>query len=205
MAKGTLITFPKGTSVYPALNRPDTKFDELGQYKADFRLSAEEAEPYVKRLSEIWKAHTGKALKKSDNPLFYNELDDDGDETGNVVFKVRVKNRMTKKGKLWDRKPLLIDSKKGEFPEDTAVWGGTVYRVQAEVYEWIAANKKGISLQPVMVQIIELVSGSGKGDTSAFDEEEGFSTPEEGGGDSGAFDDDEDDLKGSDSGKQLDY
>ncbi|WP_319413837.1 hypothetical protein [uncultured Cohaesibacter sp.] len=189
MAKGQLITFPKGTSVYPALNRPDTKFDELGQYKADFKLPLEVAQPYIDRLLATWKSHVGKAAKKTENPMFYFELDDDGEETGNVVFKVRVKNKIGKNGKLWDRKPCIIDAQKGDFPVDVAVWGGTVYRVQAEVYEWMASGKKGVSLQPIMVQIIDLKTGGSKGDASAFDEEDGFTAPPEAGNRS-AFDDD---------------
>ena len=108
-------------------------------------------------------------------------MDDEGEDTGNVIFKIRVKNKMGRNGKLWDRKPCLIDAQKGDFPTDVAVWGGTEYRVQFEVYEWIAGGKKGVSLQPVMIQIINLVTGGsgGSGDTSAFDEEDGYVAPED--------------------------
>lgn len=200
MAKGNLITFPSGIAVYPALNRPDTKFDELGAYKADFKLPLAKAQKYIDQLSETWKSHTGKAVKKSDNPMFYMETDDDGDETGNVVFKCRVKNRLNKQGKLWDRRPMLIDAKKGDFPVDTAVWGGTTYRVQAEVYEWLAGDKKGVSLQPVMVQIIDLVTGGGKADTGAFDEEDGYEADEGSPGDTSGFD-----SEGDDASDDTDY
>lgn len=204
MTKGTLITFPKGIAVYPALNRPDTKFDELGAYKADFKLPLAKAEKFIDHLSNVWKTHTGKPIKKGDNPLFYMETDDDGDETGNVVFKVRVKNKLNKQGKLWDRRPLLIDAKKNDFPVDVAVWGGTEYRVQAEVYEWTAGTKKGVSLQPVMVQIIDLVTGGGKADSSAFDEEEGFEAEEYEGtsADTSGFDSDD---EGDDASDDADY
>lgn len=201
--KGNLITFPPGIAVYPAVNRPDTKFDELGNYKADVKLPMEKAKKFIDQLSNVWKSHTGKPLKKSDNPLFYMEVDDDGEETGNVVFKCRVKNKTTKAGKLWDRRPMLIDAKKNDFPVDTAVWGGTTYRVQVEVYEWIAGTKKGVSLQPVVVQIIDLVTGGGKADTSAFDEEDGFEADEdETKGDTSGFDDED---GGDDASDDADY
>lgn len=192
MAKGTLITFPKGVAVYPALNRPDTKYDELGQYKADFKVTSEVAEPFIKQLQKVAKDHTGRALPKAKNSVWYMELDDDGEETGMVVFKVRVKNKNRKSdGKLWDRRPLVIDAKKNDMPVDVAVWGGSVIRVQAEVYEWQNNDKKGVTLQPVMVQVIELVTGGSRGDSSAFDEEDGYETEETTGADRAAFDADE--------------
>lgn len=176
MSKQTIkITFPKAEAVYPALGRPDTKFDELGQYKADFRLPEAEAEPVIAKLQKIVKEHTGKAYPKKKNSMWYYEVDPEtGDETGSVVFKVRVKNKLRKSdGKLWDRRPLLIDAKKNDLPTDTNPWGGTIYRVQAEVYCY-HQPQKGVTLQPLVVQIIDLVTGGSKADTSAFDEEEGF-------------------------------
>lgn len=173
MAKGTLMLLPKGPAVYPALNRPDTKFDELGAYKADVAVSADEAKDIIAALQKVAKAHMGKALPKASNSCWYVETDDEGEETGRIVFKCRVKNRTRKDGKLWDRRPMVIDAKKNEMPTDVNVWGGSVIRVQVEIYEWNAGGKKGISLQPVVVQVIKLVSGSGP-DLSAFGEEDGY-------------------------------
>lgn len=170
-------TLPKAPLVYPALSRPDTKFDPLGQYKSDVRVSAEEAAPYIAKIQERAKAHLGKVLPKSGNSVWKPVLDDNGEETGEVVFQIRVKNKNRKDGKLWDRRPLVIDAKKNVVGSDVNPWGGTIARVQAEIYEWEFGGKKGISLQPVIVQIIELKSGQGNApDVSDFDEEDGFAT-----------------------------
>ena len=99
------LSTPVGIAVYPRLKTPDTKFDELGAYKADISIPAAEAAPLVEQLMDIWKSHVGKAAKKSDNPMFSLETDDSGEETGNVIFKMRAKNKMNKKGELWDRRP----------------------------------------------------------------------------------------------------
>lgn len=174
MAKNPTITFPKGTAVFPALYRPDTKFDELGVYKADFKLSADEAAPYIDQIQKYAKGHMGKALPKAKNPCFEMILDEDGEETGEVLFKARVKNKLRRSdGKLWDRRPLLIDAKKNDLPTDANPWGGSVIRVQVEV-NMGDKPKKFINLQPMMVQVIEMVTGGSKGDASAFDEEEGY-------------------------------
>ena len=187
MAKDSIkITFPKAPLVYPALQRPDTKFDPLGSYKADVRLTTEEAKPVIARLQERAKAHMGKPFKVGTKGCPWRvETDDEGNPTGNVIFSIRVKNKVGKDGKTWDRRPLLIDAKKQ--PVDVNPWGGTIARVQAEVYEW-EFNGKGISLQPLVVQIIDLKTGTGyEPQLDDFDEEDGYAASD---ADLSSFDDD---------------
>jgi len=178
------LSTPVGTAVYPRLKTPDTKFDDLGIYKADVSVSAEAAAPLIDILMKIWKDHVGKAAKKADNPMFANEVDEAGEETGNVVFKLRVKNRMNKKGELWDRRPALFDA--ALKPIDVNPWGGSQYAVSFDTHCWDYGDKKGVSLQPAGVQIIELVTGDGSPNASAmgFAAQEGYAAPEyEGSGD----------------------
>jgi len=181
MANNEQISIGPGKAVYPRLSQPDTKFDELGQYKADVSVPLAEAESIMEILSKTFKAHTGKAPKKADNTMWYFETNEDGDETGNVVFKCRVKNKLRKRdGKLWDRKPKLFDA--ALKPVDVNPFGGSTYVVSSEVYAWEAGAKKGISLQPIGVQIIELVSFSGPSASSmGFKAQEGYmDDPDEG-------------------------
>lgn len=153
------VNTPTGTAVFPALKNPDTKFDELGQYKADLRLSMEEAKPLMMQLNDIHKRHTGKAANANENTMWYKETDKEtGEETGAVVFKIRVKNRMRRDGQKWDRRPALFDA--SLKPIDVNPWGGTEMRVSMSVYCWDAGGKKGVSLQPQAIQIINLVEGS---------------------------------------------
>ena len=195
MANNEPISIGPGKAVYPRLSQPDTKFDELGQYKADVSVPLAEAEPIMEILSKPFKAHTGKAPKKADNTMWYFETNEDGDETGNVVFKCRVKNKLRKRdGQLWDRKPKLFDA--ALKPVDVNPFGGSTYVVSAEVYAWEAGAKKGVSLQPVGVQIIELVSGSGPSASSmGFKAQEGYmADPNEGDYADGGDDDNEADI-----------
>jgi len=182
------ISIGPGKAVYPRLAKPDTKYDELGQYKADVSMPLADAEPIMEILSETYKAHTGMAPKKAKNTMWYfetnkdgDETNEDGDETGNVVFKCRVKNKLRKRdGQLWDRKPKLFDA--ALKPVDVNPFGGSTYVVSAEVYAWEAGAKKGISLQPLGVQVLDLVSGSGPSASSmGFKAQEGYTTgPDEG-------------------------
>lgn len=189
-----LITLAPGTAVYPAITRPDTKFHALGAYKANVKMSESAAAPFMKIINDAARAYLGKVLPKTDNPCWKRVVDDDGEETGEIEFKIGVKNQIVKAtGKTWDRKPLVIDSKKKEMPTDVAVWGGSKIRVQAEIDEWEFSGKKGISLRPMVVQVLELVTGGDRNDLSAFDEEDGFETDS----DLGAFDNE--DSSGHDS------
>lgn len=182
MSKSETITFKRGTLVYPRLDRPDTKFNELGVYVADLKLTEEAAKPFMEKLKAVWKDHMGKAHpakpdKSAKGCLWFYEVDDEGNETGNVIFKCKVKNTKRKDGKLWDRKPLLVDSKRQPVPEGTNPWGGTVATVKAEIFLQNNSYGKGVSLQPIVVQLIDLITGGSGPDLSDLDEEDGYEAP----------------------------
>lgn len=161
------MTTPVGVAVYPHLSRPDTKFHDLGQYKADILCSVEEAKPLMTKLLEFWKMNTGSAANKFDNFMFTLDTDEDGEPTGKVLFKLRVKNKLSRDGSVWDRKPKMFDA--ALTPCNSAnPYGGSKMAVNFEAYAWSTKDgKKGVSLQPVAVQIVELVSGK-QGDAGDF-------------------------------------
>lgn len=170
----TKIALPLGRAIYPALKRPDTKFNELGIYKANVIVPLKEATSVMDQLTNIFKQHTGKAPAKGENTMWKMEVDEDtGEETGNVIFKCTVKNVVRKNGELWDRRPKQFDAKMN--PIDVDPRSGTELYVSASVYAWSAGGKKGVSLQPLAIQIINLVEGGGaSGDAFGFQEREGF-------------------------------
>lgn len=168
--------FITGTAHFPAITRPDTKFDELGQYKASLIVSEADAAPHIAAIQANAKAHTGKALPLTGNPLFKPMVDDDGNPTGDILFTINVKNKMTKKGKLWDRKPLVIDAKMHPMADDITIWGGSTLKVEVEPYNWEFSGKKGTTNQPITVQVLDLKTGGKQNDLSGFGEEDGYVT-----------------------------
>ena len=169
---------PKGRAVYPRLSRPDTKFHDLGIYKADIMVPVSECRELLNTLTAFHKSHVGQAPNKIDNPMWKLELDEDGEQTGEVIFKLRVKNRLGRDGEVWDRKPKMFDASLAPCP-DAVPKGGSEFIVNFEAYAWDAGGKKGVSLQPVAVQIITLVSGDeGSADGFGFKATDGFSAPE---------------------------
>jgi hypothetical protein len=173
--KGPVHTTPFGVAVYPRLNRPDTKFDDLGAYKADVRIPLADARGLMTQLSKYYTDHVGKKPNATDNTMWTQETDEEGDKTGFVLFKLRVKNKMRRDGELWDRKPKLFDASGRPCPSVNP-WGGSVIAVNFEVYCWDTGSKAGVSLQPMAVQIKELVQGGDSDDASGygFGKEEGF-------------------------------
>lgn len=164
------VTLPKGVARFPSLHRPDTKFNELGVYKANVAVPAEEASAVMTKLQAIANAELGKALPKSDNSLWKMEIDDNGDETGMVMFKATVKNIQKKDGDLWDRKPVQYDTDLNKVSE--VIYGGSELIVACDVRVWEFSGKKGMSLQPTSVQIVKLV-GPGGGDDNRFEKIDG--------------------------------
>ena len=183
MADKLVLTTPTGVAVYPRLSKPDTKYNDNGQYKADLRVPTDEAAPLIDKLRKLYKDHTGKVLTKNperDNrsAFYYIELDDEGEATGNVVFKLRVTNKINKKtGELWDRRPAQFDSRGKPFTKPKNISGGSKLKVSFEVYLWANADGSGMSLQPLAVQVIDLVEYTGQNlDASSygFGEEDGY-------------------------------
>lgn len=182
MADKITLTTPKGKAVYPKLITPDTKFKELGEYVADLSVPSEEAKTFISKVEEIYKSHVGKAAPKNPekgnkNSFYYIERDEQGNATGNIVLKLRVANKQRKDGEIWDRRPRMFDAKLKPITGLKSLWGGTEMKVSCEVYCYQMATGKGVSLQPLGVQIINLVEGTGGGasaDSYGFSAEEGF-------------------------------
>ena len=168
-----------GIAVHPWLFKPDTKYDANGVYNASIRVPIEEAKDMMNELAQVFKEWAGKAPVKKENNMWRFEVDDKtGEETGHVIFNLKVKNKVNKKtGDLWDRKPPVFFTNAGDATPD--VGGGSQMRVEFEVYRWNAEGKKGVSLQPISVLIEKVIVREnkavanrwGEGELAAFTEE----------------------------------
>ena len=162
-----------GKAFYPRLVRPDTKYNKLGQYKADIRVPVEEAKELMEELANVYKEWTGKAPSKSDNSMW--KMDEDknsGEATGDVIIKMRVANRLNQDGELWNRRPRVFFRNPDERTDK--IGGGSAIKVEFQVYCW-QAEKKGVSLQPMSVLVEEVkepqqeANPFGEGEEASFD------------------------------------
>jgi len=98
------IVSPRGIAVYPWLNRPDTKFSEGGDYKVTLKVGAADAQPLVEKLDEIINdfhleesKRNPKVKQYTVSPPYEEEVDDQGNLTGNLLFKFKQKAKIQTK------------------------------------------------------------------------------------------------------------
>jgi hypothetical protein len=210
--KREIVHSPKGVAIYPYLNRPDTKFDAKGVYKVDLRVPGDEADDLIAKITATQEEAAAMAKKKAaeqkkkgkkvtpkeaDLPYF-EACDEDGNETGEVVFRFKsTASGVSKKtGKKWQRKIPLFDSK-GK-PSKASVYGGSTLIVAFTVEPWVNPKcEYGVKLQMEAVQIIELVTGSGQRSATEY----GFGTVE-GGYEADDESEDDEDEGSSEDGSQ---
>lgn len=178
----TKIVTPKGVAQYPWLSSPDTKFSEIGEYKTNLIVGKKEASDIIKMIDTAREESmklaaeksNGKKIKQADAPYF-DEVDDDGKPTGNVIFKFKCKAKVTtKSGESFENKPTLFDAK-GKPMLNINVWGGSEIKVSAELIPYFTSMVgAGVSMRLRAAQIIKLIEGGSNSSGYGFKEEEGY-------------------------------
>jgi hypothetical protein len=156
----TMVT-PIGEAVYPRLLKPDTKFNEAGEYKVTLKRQKQDAvtilsdlDKYLNdSLATFEKEAKGKKLKLAPKPYSV-----EGDF---FLVKMKMKasgiNKKTKQ--LFTQRPIVVDAKKNPVPLDTYIDSGSKCKC---VFDAIPYNSPmtgaGITLRLKMVQVIELVT-----------------------------------------------
>lgn len=169
----------RGRFAFPRLNAPDTKFKADGEYSVKLVVTADQKDKMVAQLQP----HHDEAVKNGKtkyaelppatkkkcefkvNPFVSEELDKEGNETGNWVFnfKLPAKGEDKKTGKTWTNKPALFDAKGQPMKKAPAIWGGTEGKISFQVNEFFVAKIGcGISLRLKAAQIIKLVQGGNR-------------------------------------------
>ena len=167
------------------------------EYQCKVAIDADKAAPLIAKLEKLrdakfdeileenpkWK----KVLKKLD--IGTVEYDDDGEETGRIIFRFKQKAQITYKNKkgeeeTFDKKVALVDSKGKFIKAPVKIGTGSVVKVSFEPNAYFSPKDKeiGISFNRLMgVQLITLVEYEGDGMPSAEDlgfgdegEEDGF-------------------------------
>lgn len=164
---------PIVTARYPHLNKPDTRFDDEGVYKCDGIAPADAPETieliaYLEGIRDAkfdeLDAKKQKTYSKAD--VYEVELDDAGDETGNVIFKTKLNavGKNAKTNETWANSPKLFDSQGNKLPEDVSIWSGSKLIIAGKVMAYAMGSTKsvGVSLKCDGVQVLELVSGGGQ-------------------------------------------
>jgi len=183
---------PKGTLIYPWLTKPDTKFNPQGEYRTTLAVPTESCEEFCKKLDkilddffneqvEVAKPQDKKKIKKAEP--YTQQYNDAGEETGNMLFKTKLKAEVTmKSGETYTQKPKLFDAKGQPLPSSINPYGGTQAKLSVQVVPYCmpATKECGLSLRLQAVQVIQLVQGGGGSNSTdyGFGEEDGYVAPE---------------------------
>lgn len=188
MAK--LSVTPPGTAVFPHLREAD-EYEGKRNYKVTIKLPADcpSTQQLIDKLEAIRDKYwaTDDEVKKKFNvkqraamkphPVFREETDDEGNETGYLLFSASCAEGFQDKrtGKFVSLAPQIVDAKRKPLPDDIDVWGGSTLKIAYAPFCWARGNPiwaYGVKMRLRAVQVIELRSGGGA--SSAFDVEEGF-------------------------------
>lgn len=187
--KGTNITSPKGKTLWCKFKEPDTKFNTKGEYSTELICDPNNpaVQAYISKLEELRDiaynetcetlgAAKAKAVRKAD--VYKEEVDQNGNETGNVVFKYRLKDLTDRADRGDSTEIIVVDAKKNKLSQKEApfVGNGSEVRVVSYASPYYMASTKTIGVSHIWskMQIIDLVEFSGGGDGDDFDEEDGF-------------------------------
>jgi len=171
---------PAGVAVYPHLQAPD-EFKGARKYKVSLRLKAgePETEEFIEQLEALRDEYAesdsfkkefpaAKRNKMEPHPVYKEELDDEGNETGYLLFNADCQAEIEDKrtGRVIDLKPTLVDAKKKPIPSNVDIWGGSIVKVAFQPVTWGQFGQikaYGCKMRLKAVQVIELVSGGGGG------------------------------------------
>lgn len=158
---------PIGELQYPWITAPDTRWDPDGVFQTKMRIPFEDAQQIIAQLEkarddffQTLDSQKQKNYRKAD--VFEEETDDEGNPTGNVVLKFKLKQVVTpKSGEDFRQKPVVVD-KDGE-PITVPVYGGTRAKVKGQIVPYTNAAQKvsGITLRMKGVEVHELVTSGG--------------------------------------------
>lgn len=184
--QGTSFVSPKGKAVWCKVTEPDRKYDSAGTLSTDLVLDPEapDVKAFIERLEALQNqafeetqetlGAKGKQVKKK--PVYSEEYDQDGNPTGNIVFKFKLKGVDTRREKGQQHEIKVIDAKKQKVNPVPLVGNGSTIRVKAFVYPYYMASTKdvGLSMMWSDLQIIDLVEYSAGGGGDDFDTEDGY-------------------------------
>jgi hypothetical protein len=176
----------KGKALWAKVFEPDTKFDANGIYSVNLIIPEAEAAEICEYLDGVVQQRYDEEVKakpKLKNGLstkapYDNEYDQNGDPTGNIEFKLKLKAKVqARDGSTYSQKPIVVDAKRTPMDRDTAIGNGSLIKVAYEPIPYVMASTKqvGVSLRLKGVQVIELVEYGNSGN-SMFDEEDGYVT-----------------------------
>lgn len=136
---------PRGTAMYPWLNKPDTQFDSAGQFKVNLRMKKEDAKDLIDAVKQAAEDAFGSKAKSAKLPFKTDE------DTGDIIAVTKSKYQ-----------PQVRDSQNNVIPPHRLpdIFGGSELVLGGTMYCYNAGGSIGVSLQLGGVQVIKLAENS---------------------------------------------
>ena len=169
----------KGKAMWAKVYDPDTKFDPNGIYSVSVLVPEEEAQEMCEHLDGLAKKRLAEEIKdrkRNDLTLktpYEKATDKDGNETGEIEFKIKMKAKFqSKQGQWFTNKPIVVDSKRTPLNKETLIGNGSVIKVVFDPIPYVMMSSKtcSVSLRMKGVQVLNLVEYQG----DLFEDEDGF-------------------------------
>jgi hypothetical protein len=166
-----IFTTPVGELVYPWLTRADTRYDPDGVFQTKLLLPFEGAQELIAKLETARSDFIDTLDLKVRNTyqpvdVYEDETDDEGNPTGNVLFKLKLKNNVTVRStkETFTQTPVLVMADDGSAVE-APIYGGTMARIKGQIVPYTNGKDKavGVTMRLRSVQVHELVSGNSDG------------------------------------------
>ena len=202
--KGQNMTTPKGKALWCKITEPDRAYNDKGEFSTS--LICDPNDPavakFVEKLEELRDIALNETKETMGQPkanqvkarsVFTEELDDSGEATGNIIFRMKMKNIDDRKADGKQSEIVVVDAKRNRIQHPPLIGNGSVIRSVVYANPYYMANTKevGISLIWDKMQLIDLVEYSGGG-SDGFDDEDGFESTES--EDASGFDNEDDDF-----------
>ncbi len=165
-----VFTTPVGELVYPWVTKADVRYEPDGVYQTKLLLPFEGAQELIATLEGVLNGFietldVAKQASYNAAPVYEEEVDEEGQETGNILIKFKLKALVTpREGDPFTQAPVIIYAQDGSKVEEP-VYGGTIARLKGQIvpYTNAAAKVAGVTLRLRAVQVHELVTGTGSG------------------------------------------
>ena len=177
------LTVLSGEALWAKVFTPDTKFDANGIYSVDVLIDESEAAALIEKIEAVRDAYMAEEVKRkpakakthSVRPVCEPHFDQDGNDTGMVKFKTKIKAQGQRKdGSTYTQKVAVVDAKRKPIVEEMEIGNGSEIKVAVELrpYEMSSTKQFGVSLRLKAVQVVKLVEYGGGG-IDVFAEVEG--------------------------------
>lgn len=182
--KGINVTSPKGKALWCKIHEPDRTFNDKGELSTQLVCDPEDesVKAFIKTLEDLRdqafketkeSMTEAKAAQVKQRGVYSQQLDENGNATGSIIFKFKLNNIDDRKAEGRQHEIPVVDAGKKPVVNVPNIGNGSVIRCAGFANPYFMANTKevGVSIIWNKLQLIDLIEYSG-GDN--FGEEEGY-------------------------------